>query len=86
MSKDFWPTKIHFNDQFHQKIGKGWARQPAIVVQHQKGRIIECNEVEILGDDGNVVARVVFRPEKVLNSEHYTIKAWVETYLDVKVT
>jgi hypothetical protein len=45
------------------------------------GRIIECNGVDLLDDAGNLVARIVYSPDKLLDSKHYSIKAWIETTL-----
>ena len=55
------------------------------MVVERDGRIIECNGADLLDSRGNVVATMVYSPEKVLDSKHYTIKAWLETSLEVKV-
>lgn len=72
------PTKLYFNDNFHQNAKQ--TTWPALVVERD-GRIIECNGVDLLDDAGNLVARIVYSPDKLLDSKHYSIKAWIETTL-----
>ncbi len=74
-------TKVYFNDKFQQDP-KG-TRWPAMVIEAD-GLIIECNGGDLVDSKGNVVARIVYSPEKVLKSDHYRIKAWIETNLEVR--
>ena len=72
-------TKIHVNQHNIRANNKG-ADLPVITVKDYKQNR-KCNEVDIL-NDGQVVARVVYSPEKPLSCG---AKVWIETELEVRV-
>jgi len=72
-------TKIHVNQHNIRENSKG-ADLPVITVKDYKQNR-KCNEVDIL-KDGQVVARVVYSPEKPLSCG---AKVWIETELEVRV-
>ena len=72
-------TKIHVNQHNIRANNKG-ADLPVITVKDYKQNR-KCNKVDIL-KDGEVVARVVYSPDKPLSCG---AKVWVETELEVLV-
>jgi len=72
-------TKIHVNQHNIRANNKG-ADLPVITVKdYRQNR--KCNEVDIL-KDGQVVARVVYSPDRPLSCG---AKVWIETELEVRV-
>ena len=72
-------TKIHVNQHNIRANNKG-ADLPVITVKDYKQNR-KCNEVDIL-KDGQVVARVVYSPDRPLSCG---AKVWIETELEVLV-
>lgn len=73
-------TVVHVNQHNIKANAKG-AELPVITVKNYKENR-KTNNAEILDDDGNVVARVVYRPYKPLPCG---AKVWIETQLEVRV-
>lgn len=79
------PTKklvrIHVNQHVIKANAKSEDKQPPITVKTYNDNRY-ANEVAILGDDGEVVATVVYRPEDPLSCG---AKVWIETRNEVVV-
>ena len=73
-------TRIHIN-QHHIKANSKGANLPVITVKDYKHNR-KTNAVEILDSAGNVVARVIYSPDKPLSCG---AKVWIETDMGVKV-
>ena len=56
-------------------------REPVLTVRTYKG-MEYANEVAILDDEGEVVVKVVYRPDKPLSCG---ARVWIETHADVVV-
>lgn len=67
-------TKIHVNQHNIKANAKG-ERRPVITCKTYKGNTYG-NEVEILDKEGNVVAKIIYSPDKPLSCG---AKVWVET-------
>ena len=74
-------TLIHVNQHHvrHNKKNPSDLRPPLTVKDYTQNR--KCFETEILDESGNVVAKVVSRPEKPLSCG---ATVWIETELNVK--
>ena len=73
-------TRIHIN-QHHIKANAKGSDLPVITVKDYK-RNRKTNAAEILDNAGNVVARVIYSPDKPLTCG---AKVWIETDMGVKV-
>jgi hypothetical protein len=72
-------TKIHVN-QHAIRANQGKRGQPVITVKdYQRNR--KTDEARIIDANGNVVARIVYNPDKPLDCG---AKCWVETSLEVR--
>ena len=67
--------RIHINQHVIKSNAKSGSREPVITVKTYKSNT-RCNAVEILDEDSNVVARVVYQPDKPLPCG---ARVWVET-------
>jgi|TARA_R110000803_G_scaffold148533_2_gene213994 hypothetical protein len=66
--------RIHIN-QHKIRANKSKPYEPVISCKTSKENIYG-NKVEILDDDGNIVAEVIYRPDKPLSCG---AKVWIET-------
>jgi hypothetical protein len=73
-------TRIHIN-QHHIKANAKGSDLPVITVKDYKHNR-KTNAAEILDNAGNVVARVIYSPDKPLACG---AKVWIETDMGVKV-
>lgn len=73
-------TRIHVNQHNIRANAKG-ANVPVLTVKDYKQNR-KVNTAEIVTADGEVVATVVYRPDKPLSCG---AKVWIETELEVKV-
>ena len=72
-------TIVHVN-QHHIKANAKGAELPVLTVKdHRQNR--KCNRAIIKDDDGNIVAQVIYSPDKPLSCG---AKVWIETKLDVE--
>lgn len=73
-------TILHVNQHNIRANSKG-ANLPVLTVKdYKKNR--RCNEATIKDSEGNVVAKLVYRPDKPLSCG---AKVWIETELNVEV-
>lgn len=74
-------TRIHVN-QHAIKANKGQLGLPVLTIKDYK-RNRKADTAEVLDSQGNVVCRVVYRPDDPLDCG---AKCWVETDLEVRAT
>lgn len=72
-------TIIHVNRHIIDANRKHGERNPPLSVKNYK-KTTNADTVEIVDAEGNVLVRVVHRPEKPLNCG---AKVWIETELEV---
>jgi hypothetical protein len=72
-------TRIHVNQHNIRANAKG-ADSPVLTVKDYKENR-KVNMAELLGDDGEVVASVIYSPDKPLSCG---AKVWIETELEVR--
>jgi hypothetical protein len=74
-------TRIHVNQHKIRADAKAGTRTPCLTVKtHKDNR--RAVEAVIVDDDGNEVARVVYRPDKPLSCG---ARCWIETDKTVQV-
>lgn len=73
-------TRIHVNQHNIRANNKG-ADLPVITVKDYKQNR-KVNSAEVINDQGEVVCRVVYRPDRPLSCG---AKLWIETSLEVRV-
>jgi hypothetical protein len=74
-------TIIHVNQHVIRKNGKTGEREPVLTIKN-RGTNEYAHEAYILDDDGNIVAKVVYRPDDPLSCG---AKVWIETTNEVKL-
>lgn len=73
-------TILHVNQHNIKANNKG-ANLPVLTVKdYKKNR--RCNEAIIKDNNGDIVAKLIYRPDKPLSCG---AKVWIETELDVEV-
>lgn len=73
-------TRIHVNQHNIRANKRGGSNLPVITVKdYRQNR--KSNNAEILNHDGDVIATVVYSPDKPLSCG---AKVWIETKLEVK--
>ena len=73
---------IHINQSVIRANKKNGEENPVITCKTYKENIY-AKELEILDESGNVVAKVVYSPDKPLS---YGARVWIETHHEVRVT
>jgi hypothetical protein len=77
---EYMKTILHVNQHNIRANSKG-ANLPVLTVKdYKKNR--RCNEAIIKNNNGDIVAKLVYRPDKPLSCG---AKVWIETELDVEV-
>jgi len=71
--------RIHINQHVIKSNTKTGSREPVITVKTYKSNT-RCNTVEILDESSNVVAKVVYQPDKPLSCG---ARVWIETSNDI---
>lgn len=74
-------TIIHVNQHVIKANAKNGTFDPVLTVKTYKNNDY-ASEVEILDDDGNVVAKIVYSPNKPLSCG---ARVWIETEKDVRI-
>ena len=74
-------TIIHVNQHVIRSNKKNNTDDPVLTVKSGKENLY-AHEAEILDAEGNLVAKVIYSPEKPLSCG---ARVWVETHLTVKV-
>lgn len=74
-------TIIHVNQHVIKKNAKDSENNPVLTVKTYKENRY-AHEVEILDDAGNVIATIVYRPEKPLSCG---ARVWIETKNEVVI-
>jgi hypothetical protein len=74
-------TVIHVNQSVIRANKKNGTENPVLTCKTYKENIY-AQEVEILDESGNVIAKVVYSPNKPLSCG---ARVWVETHLKVRV-
>lgn len=74
-------TKLHVNQHNIKANAKG-ASLPVLTVKDSKQNR-KCNRAMIKDDNGNIVATLIYRPEKPLSCG---AKVWIETMLTVETS
>jgi len=69
-----------YMNHFIKKPGCG---EPPIVVDRGGERVVYCNEVRIVNDKQQVLARVVFDPDG-LDAPYHIPRVWIETAYNVE--
>lgn len=72
-------TIVHVN-QHHIKANAKGAELPVLTVKDYKQNR-RCNRAIIKDDDGNIVAQLIYSPDKPLSCG---AKVWIETELNVE--
>ena len=75
-------TIIHVNQHVIRANKKNGEENPVLTCKTYKENIY-AKELEILDDIGNVVAKVVYSPDKPLSCG---ARVWIETHHEVRVT
>lgn len=75
-------TIIHINQSVIRANKKNGEENPVITCKTYKKNIY-AKELEILDESGNVVAKVVYSPDKPLSCG---ARVWIETHHEVRVT
>lgn len=73
-------TIIHVHQQKIKSNLKNGTKEPPIIVRNYK-EIKYASYVEILDEDGNVVATLIYQPDNPLSCG---ARVWLETKLEVK--
>jgi hypothetical protein len=73
---------IHINQSVIRANKKNGEENPVITCKTYKENIY-AKEIEILDEGGNVVAKVVYSPDKPLSCG---ARVWIETHHEVRVT
>ena len=77
---EYMKTILHVNQHNIRANSKG-ANLPVLTVKdYRKNR--RCNEAIIKDNNGDIVAKLIYRPDKPLSCG---AKVWIETELDVEV-
>lgn len=77
---EYMKTILHVNQHNIRANSKG-ANLPVLTVKdYKKNR--RCNEAIIKDNNGDIVAKLIYRPDKPLSCG---AKVWIETELDVEV-
>lgn len=74
-------TRIHVNQHNIRANRKRNAELPVITVKDYKENR-KTNEADVVDEDGRVVCRVVYRPDRPLPCGAHV---WVETELEVRI-
>lgn len=75
-------TIIHVNQSVIRANKKNGVENPVLTCKTYKENIY-AKELEILDESGNVVAKVVYSPNKPLSCG---ARVWIETHHEVRVT
>jgi hypothetical protein len=75
-------TIIHVNQHVIKANKKNGEENPVLTCKTYKENIY-AKELEILDESGNVVAKVVYSPDKPLSCG---ARVWIETHHEVRVT
>lgn len=75
-------TIIHVNQNVIRENIKNGEENPVLTCKTYKENIY-AKELEILDESGNVVAKVVYSPDKPLSCG---ARVWIETHHEVRVT
>lgn len=75
-------TIIHVNQSVIRANKKNGVENPVLTCKTYKENIY-AKELEILDESGNVVAKVVYSPDKPLSCG---ARVWIETHHEVRVT
>lgn len=73
---------IHVNQHIIRSNSKTGERNPVLTVKTYKSNDY-AKQVDIMGDDGNVLASVVYSPDKPLSCG---AKVWIETQQPVSLS
>jgi hypothetical protein len=73
---------IHVNQHIIRSNSKTGERNPVLTVKTYKSNDY-AKQVDIMGDDGNVLASVVYSPDKPLSCG---AKVWIETQQPVALS
>jgi len=71
---------IHVNQHVIRSNIRSDDKHPPLTIKTYKSNVL-AKEAEIIDEDGRVVARIVYRPEKPLSCG---ARVWIETQLDVR--
>lgn len=74
-------TVIHVNQSVIRANKKNGVQNPVLTVKTYKENIY-AQEVEILDQSGNVIAKIIYSPDKPLSCG---ARVWVETLHEVRV-
>lgn len=74
-------TIIHVNQHVIKANKKNGVQNPVLTVKTYKENIY-AQEVEILDQSGNVIAKIIYSPDKPLSCG---ARVWVETLHEVRV-
>lgn len=75
-------TIIHVNQHVIRSNKKNSTDDPVLTVKSGKDNVY-AHEAEILDQDGNLLAKVIYSPEKPLSCG---ARVWIETYHTVKTS
>jgi hypothetical protein len=75
-------TRIHVNKHIIRSNQVNGNRDPVLTVKDYQSNT-KGNQVDILDDNGKIVASVVYRPDKPLNCG---AQVWIETKQTVKIS
>jgi len=75
-------TIVHVNQHVIKSNRKTGATDPVLTVKTYQSNVY-ANTAEIVDSDGNVVARVVYRPHSPLSCGAHV---WIETELEVRTS
>ena len=75
-------TIIHVNQHVIRANKKNGEENPVLTCKTYKENIY-AKELEILDESGNVVAKVIYSPDKPLSCG---ARVWIETHHEVRVT
>lgn len=75
-------TIIHVNQHVIRSNKKNSTDNPVLTVKSGKDNVY-AHEAEILDPDGNLLAKVIYSPEKPLSCG---ARVWIETYHTVKTS
>ena len=76
-------TRIHINQHNIKYNNKSTGNRKTVITAKDYTQNRKGNHVEILDDDGEVVATVIYSPDKPLDCG---AKCWIETFNNVIVT
>jgi hypothetical protein len=74
--------RIHVNRHIVRSNSKNNLNEPVLTVKTSKSNNL-AHKVEILGDTGEVVATVIYRPEKPMDCG---ATVWIETKNEIRLT